>query len=64
MHTCDNRACIEPTHLKKGNRKENMQDAYNKGKLNKNNSPSFPMNSKQRARFNKWQRAYRARRWW
>lgn len=31
-HECDNRRCIEPSHLFLGTRKENMQDAVAKGR--------------------------------
>lgn len=34
-HTCDNRACINPTHLFVGSRRENMQDALRKGRLSR-----------------------------
>lgn len=32
MHLCDNRACIEPSHLKLGTQKENIADMFNKGR--------------------------------
>lgn len=31
-HTCDNRRCINPSHLFIGTRKDNMQDAVSKGR--------------------------------
>lgn len=32
MHTCDNRWCIEPTHLKLATQQENVQDMWSKGR--------------------------------
>ena len=32
IHSCDNRACINPAHLRWGDQKENMRDAINKGR--------------------------------
>lgn len=32
MHTCDNRACINPKHLVKGTHNDNVQDKVNKGR--------------------------------
>lgn len=32
MHTCDNRACVNPSHLKVATQKDNMQDAKKKGR--------------------------------
>ena len=33
LHSCDNRACINPVHLRWGTRKENMQDAIARNRL-------------------------------
>lgn len=33
-HRCDNRACIEPTHLFVGTQSDNMRDCENKGRAN------------------------------
>lgn len=32
MHLCDNRKCIEPTHLRMGSYSENTQDMHDKGR--------------------------------
>lgn len=32
-HGCDNRLCVRPDHLSVGTRKENMQDAINRGRI-------------------------------
>jgi hypothetical protein len=34
-HKCDNRLCVNPTHIFWGTNKDNMQDALNKGRLNR-----------------------------
>lgn len=33
LHTCDNRKCINPDHLKGGTQSENLRDAFYKGRL-------------------------------
>lgn len=33
MHTCDNRTCVNPAHLKLGTQKENLRDAINKNRV-------------------------------
>lgn len=33
MHTCDNPACYEPSHLRWGSRHDNMGDAARKGRM-------------------------------
>jgi HNH endonuclease len=32
MHSCDNRWCVKPAHLKLGTTSENIKDAYDKGR--------------------------------
>lgn len=36
MHSCDNRACVNPDHLSIGSYKDNMQDCSRKGRTAKN----------------------------
>lgn len=33
LHICDNRKCINPDHLKGGTQRENLKDAFQKGRL-------------------------------
>ena len=32
MHKCDNTACVNPKHLEQGSQKQNINDAFNKGR--------------------------------
>lgn len=34
MHHCDTPACVNPAHLKRATHKENLHDAYAKGRMN------------------------------
>ena len=52
LHTCDERACVNPEHLFLGNDRDNTRDAMHKGRLNihsmlsASNSRSFDERSK------------------
>jgi hypothetical protein len=47
-HSCDNRACINPSHLWVGTRKENMQDAVRKNRVRRGeNVASAKLNARQ-----------------
>ncbi len=36
LHTCDNPSCINPSHLRSGTQRENIQDCINKGRFSFN----------------------------
>jgi hypothetical protein len=38
MHTCDNRACVNPDHLRLGSQKDNILDAKSKGRISRKRS--------------------------
>jgi hypothetical protein len=51
-HTCDNRKCINPSHLFLGTHKDNNQDAIKKGRripefINRNKTPTAKLNPEQ-----------------
>lgn len=50
MHTCDNRKCVNPDHLKLGTHSQNMDDMVNKGRqksLKGNEHPNSKLNEAQ-----------------
>lgn len=42
MHTCDNPRCCNPTHLRLGFQRDNVQDMINKGRFNRRRGEKHP----------------------
>lgn len=42
LHSCDNRRCIEPTHLRWGTQADNMRDKVERARYGKANKPILP----------------------
>lgn len=49
LHSCDNKKCVNPDHLKAGTHKENIKDALDRGRIRVGkNSPMFGKQSTRR----------------